>query len=177
MVGHAEARKRRGNVQHSLIVSPNRGPWAFPSRHVQSRCSRCRGRCWRDNGRPTRLRYWSARAAGGSAALQEETGPSGCACVIRARHGPGQGSAVFPRIERIEVDASGAVTHQALVKRGPGNRVNEPCRRNTAQVGRTIVLKIARSPDIFGAQPSARSSGGIRHRPLFPELTGGHVAR
>jgi hypothetical protein len=30
MVGHAEARKRRGDLQLSLIVSPDRGPWASP---------------------------------------------------------------------------------------------------------------------------------------------------
>lgn len=32
MVGHAEARKRRGTLQLSLIVSPDCGPLAFPSR-------------------------------------------------------------------------------------------------------------------------------------------------
>src|SRR5216683_3163607 len=75
-----------------------------------------------------------------------------------ADFGRGQGSTVFPRVERAEVDASGRVTHHAP-KRGSGNRVNEPCRCNTGQVGRTIVLNITRFPDIFGAQPTPGAGG------------------
>ena len=50
MVGHAEARKRRGNLQPSLIVSPDRGPWLSPPESTRRRRGRDCAVRWQSEG-------------------------------------------------------------------------------------------------------------------------------
>ena len=159
------SRRRLPKEEASSRTSPRAIPAAERERFAQRsngerdpRLWECRPNCSRQRLGKERPHVPRARNDGHAYHAQKKLDAAVAHASVRGRLRPGQGSTVFPRVERAEVDASGRVTHHAP-KRGSGNRVNERFRRNTGQVGRTIVLNITRFPDIFGAQPTPGAGG------------------